>query len=71
MSGSKRWGTIAETAALLGLSKKGCYQMAAAGKLPAARVGRLVRIDLKALEADLEAQAQGQPAAARGKTGRG
>jgi excisionase family DNA binding protein len=58
-----RWLTVAETAAYLGISVKGAYDMAASGKLPAARVGRLVRIDLRALEADLEAQTQGTPPA--------
>lgn len=55
----RRWITIREAAGYLGLSLKGAYEMAASGKLPAARVGRLVRIDLKALEAKLEAEAQG------------
>ncbi len=69
MTAPRRWISIRETAEYLGISVKGAYDMAAAGKLPAARVGRLVRIDLKALEADLERQAQGQPAVARGKGG--
>lgn len=58
----RRWLTVREAAEYLGLSVKGAYDMAAAGKLPAARVGRLVRIDLRTLEADLEAQVQGTPA---------
>ena len=69
MSLERRWLTIRETAEYLGISVKGCYKMAAAGKLPAARVGRLVRIDLRSLETDLGAQVQGTPAAAvRGRT---
>jgi len=52
----RRWLKVSEVAELLGISVKGAYEMAAAGKLPAARVGRLVRIDRKALELDLEAQ---------------
>jgi len=65
MSLERRWLTVREAAEYLGLSVKGAYDMAAAGKLPAARVGRLVRIDLKALEADLERQVQGTPAPIR------
>lgn len=59
---SRRWMTVKETSEYLGISVKGAYEMAAAGKLPAARVGRLVRIDLRALEARMGAEAQGQPA---------
>lgn len=70
MTMERRWLTVREAAEYLGLSVKGAYDMAASGKLPAARVGRLVRIDLRALEADLEAQVQGTPAAVRGR-GRG
>ncbi len=66
----RRWITIREAAEYLGLSIKGAYDMASAGKLPAARVGRLVRIDVKALEAELERQVSGQAPAARAK-GRG
>lgn len=61
----RRWLTVSETASYLGISVKGAYDMAASGKLPAARVGRLVRVDLRALEADLDAQVQGTPAAVR------
>jgi len=63
----RRWLTIKEAAEYLGLSVKGCYDMAAAGKLPAARVGRLVRVDLLALERELERQISGQPAVTRAK----
>lgn len=59
MTMERRWLTVAETAAYLGISVKGAYDMAASGKLPAARVGRLVRIDGRALEADMERQSQG------------
>jgi len=63
----RRWLTIRETAELLQISVKGAYDMAAAGKLPAARVGRLVRIDGRALEAELNRQVSGQAPAARRK----
>lgn len=62
MTAGRRWLRIPEAAEYLGISVKGAYEMAAAGKLPAARVGRLVRIDLRALEARMEAEAQGRPA---------
>jgi excisionase family DNA binding protein len=67
MNEPRRWLTIKEAAEYLGISVKGAYDMAAAGKLPAARVGRLVRVDLRSLEADLERQVQGTPAAVRGR----
>jgi excisionase family DNA binding protein len=70
MTGPRRWISVREAAEYLGIAVKSAYDMAAVGKLPAAHVGRLVRIDLRVLEADLEAQIQGQPAAARGKGGR-
>jgi len=70
---ARRWLTIRETAEYLGISVKGCYDIAASGKLPAARVGRLVRIDLWQLEADLERQSQGGMVVVRmrGRTKRG
>jgi hypothetical protein len=52
----RRWVKIPECAAYLGIAVKSAYDMAAAGKLPVARVGRLVRVDLRALESNLEAQ---------------
>jgi excisionase family DNA binding protein len=63
----RRWLTVREAAEFLHISVKGAYDMAASGKLPAARVGRLVRVDLRALEADLERQVQDTPAAVRGR----
>jgi excisionase family DNA binding protein len=71
MTGSRRWITVRETAEYLGIAAKSVYEMIAAEKIPAAHVGRLVRIDFLALESDLEAQVQGQPPAAHGKGGRG
>ena len=59
--GLRRWLTVKQAAEYLGLSVKGVYDMAAAGKLPVARIGRVVRIDLQALEANLNAQVQGRP----------
>jgi excisionase family DNA binding protein len=65
----RRWFSVKEISEFLGVSIKGCYDMIAAGKIPAARVGRLVRVDLRALEADLEAQVQGVPAAVHKRGG--
>ena len=58
----RRWLTVKQAAEYLGLSVKGTYDMAAAGKLPVARIGRVVRIDLRALETSLEAQVKGRQA---------
>lgn len=58
---TRRWITVREAAEYLGIAVKSAYDMAAAGKLPAAHVGRLVRVDFRALEADLKEQAQGRP----------
>jgi excisionase family DNA binding protein len=64
----RRWWTIFQTAAYLGISIKGCYAMAAAGKIPVARIGRRVlRVDGQALDAFLTSQSQGTPAPVRGK----
>jgi excisionase family DNA binding protein len=57
---NRRWITVREAAEYLKISVKGTYDMAAAGKLPPARVGRLVRIDGKALEEELERQLSGR-----------
>ena len=61
---NRRWITISEAAELLGIRPKSAYSMVARGVLPAAKVGRLVRIDLRALEADLEHQVVGRKKAA-------
>lgn len=55
----RRWITVREAAELLGIRPKSAYDMAARGVLPAARVGRLVRVDRRELEANLERQAKG------------
>lgn len=51
-----RWGTVPEAAALLRISVSHAYQMCAEGKLPAVRLGRVVRVDLSALDALLASQ---------------
>ncbi|MCX6565057.1 MAG: helix-turn-helix domain-containing protein [Candidatus Aminicenantes bacterium] len=46
-TGKRRWIRIPECAEYLGIAVKSAYDMAAAGKLPVTRVGRLVRVDLR------------------------
>jgi excisionase family DNA binding protein len=71
MTAPRRWISVKICAAdILGISLKGCYDLIGQGKIPVARIGRLIRVDLRALEADLEAQVQGRPPAGRGKCGR-
>jgi len=55
-----RFITIAAAAEMMSLSVSGARKMAARGLLPLVHVGRLVRVDLRRLEATLDAQAQGQ-----------
>lgn len=59
----RRWISVREVAEYLGLHLKSCYDLIAQGKLPAARVGRVIRIDVRALDAELERQANGNTAA--------
>jgi excisionase family DNA binding protein len=66
MTGERRWISPREAASYLGVHLMTVYSWIDAEKIPAARVGRLVRIDLRALEADLERQSQGKPAPVRG-----
>jgi excisionase family DNA binding protein len=56
-----RWLTVKEAAAYLKIHLMTAYEWAGSGKLPSARVGRIVRIDRKALDAELERQSQGVP----------
>lgn len=64
MSAERRWITIPEVAAYLGIAVKSAYDMAASGRLPSVKVGRLVRIDLRALDAELERQSNGDRSSA-------
>jgi excisionase family DNA binding protein len=53
----RRWLTVREVAELLRAHPKTIFAWVSSGKLPAARIGnRFVRIDGKALEAELERQ---------------
>jgi excisionase family DNA binding protein len=55
----RRWYSVNETAKALGLHPQTVYSMIADERIPAARIGRLVRVDLKSLEAVMIAQADG------------
>jgi excisionase family DNA binding protein len=68
MNAGRRWISVKVCAAdVLGISLKGCYDLIGQGKIPVARIGRLIRVDRLALEADLEAQVQGQSGAKAGR----
>ena len=62
----RRWITVRETAELLSVHSMSVRKWIDTGKIKAIRIGRSVRVDLRALETQLEAQAQGQ-AAGRGR----
>jgi excisionase family DNA binding protein len=54
----RRWISVREAADYLGCHIQTCYRLLYLGQLPGARVGRSVRIDLKKLQEQLEAQAR-------------
>jgi excisionase family DNA binding protein len=58
--GERRWVSPKETASLLGLSRATIDRLIAKGEIPAARVGRSLRIDFKKLEARLEDETKGE-----------
>jgi excisionase family DNA binding protein len=58
----RRWITVNECAELLSLHPMSVRKIIARGKIPAVRIGRTVRVDLRALEAQLEEQVKGQAA---------
>ena len=59
---ARRWISVNECAELLSLHPISVRKIIARGKIPAVRIGRTVRVDLRALEAQLEAQVKGQAA---------
>ena len=68
----RRWITVRECAEFLGCHLQTVYSWIDSGKLVAARVGRrFVRVDLKALENDLEKQTLSRTSAGRMKGRRG
>jgi excisionase family DNA binding protein len=54
----KRWISPRECAEYLSLHLKSIYRKIDCGEIPAARVGRSVRVDLRALEAKMLGQAK-------------
>lgn len=62
----RRWITVNECAELLSLHPMSVRKIIARGTIPAVRIGRTVRVDLRTIETQLETQAQGQ-AAGRGR----
>ena len=65
-----------EAAEMLAISRTKCYELAEAGQLPGLiRLGKSLRVSLKALEEHIEREAagasgEGQPAALTGREGR-
>ncbi len=51
--------TIPETAELLGIKNTKAYEMASHGELPVVRIGRLVKVHLPTLQAQLAAKVAG------------
>lgn len=60
MTPGRRWISPLECSEYLGIHKKSVYSMIADGRIPAAHVGRLVRVDLRLLESQLDGQISGQ-----------
>lgn len=54
-----RWISIREAASFLSVSESGLRKMVDRDLVPVARVGRLIRVDLKLLNERLESQSQG------------
>jgi excisionase family DNA binding protein len=52
----RRWLSVRQTAEFLGLHPKTVYDLAARGKIPSAKIGGALRIDLRRLTQDLEGQ---------------
>jgi excisionase family DNA binding protein len=57
---NRRYLSVNETAGYIGLSACTVRRLIDKEELPAVRIGRNVRIDLKKLEAQLEAQLEGK-----------
>lgn len=52
----KRWLSISETAAYIGIHQKTCYVWASKGILPTVKISGVIRIDKRALDWQLESQ---------------
>jgi excisionase family DNA binding protein len=57
----RRWISMGQAADYLGLSVSGARKLLARGLIPHSRIGRTIRVDLRALEAQLESQLEGRP----------
>jgi len=64
---NRRWISPREAAEYLGCHIQTCYSWIYEGRIPAARIGRSVRVDLRALEAQLEQQITNRPVTTRTK----
>lgn len=51
-----RWISIHEAAALLSISESGCRKLIDRSIIPVARLGRMIRVDVKGLNEQLEGQ---------------
>jgi len=52
----RRWISIRETSTYLGIHEVTCRRLVDRGQIPAAKVGGSIRVDLKALEKQMETQ---------------
>jgi excisionase family DNA binding protein len=59
----RRWISPRECSEYLACHLMTVYAWIAAGRIPVIRLGRSIRVDLKSLEADLNAQVSGKAAA--------
>ncbi|HEX8492998.1 MAG TPA: helix-turn-helix domain-containing protein [Pyrinomonadaceae bacterium] len=60
---NKEWSTVEEAAPALGLSKQGMYDAIRKGQLPSEailRIGKRIRVNLKALSAQVEPKQEKQ-----------
>jgi excisionase family DNA binding protein len=60
---TKEWSTVEEAAPALGMSKQGMYDAIRKGQLPqeaVLRIGKRIRVNLKALQPPVERVAEGQ-----------
>ena len=60
---NKEWSTVEEAAPALGMSKQGMYDAIRKGQLPreaVLRIGKRIRVNLKALQPQVERAAESQ-----------
>jgi excisionase family DNA binding protein len=57
----RRWVSVAHCAEYLDLKPQTIYEKYYRKEIPGARIGRVIRIDLRALERMLEGQGKGKP----------